>query len=104
MKRALKSNINNIVQIRTCIGCRSTDAKNSLIRLVNSRDGIIVDPTGKQNGRGAYIHTDQQCVDRILDGRMLSKALRVEIGPDELLGLKTDIKVVSAKMSVEVVQ
>ena len=104
MKRALKRNINNIVQIRTCIGCRSTDAKHSLIRLVNSPDGIVVDPTGKQNGRGAYIHTNQQCVDRILDVRMLSKALRVEIGPNELLGLKTDIKVVSAKMSVEVVQ
>ena len=104
MKRAHKSNINNIVQIRTCIGCRSTDAKNSLIRLVNGRDGIVVDPTGKQNGRGAYIHTNQQCVDRILDVRMLSKALRVEIDPDELLDLKMNIEVVSAKMSVEVVQ
>ena len=104
MKRALKTNMNNIVQIRTCIGCRSTDAKHSLIRLVNGPDGIVVDPTGKQNGRGAYIHTNQQCVDRILDVRMLSKALRVEIGPDELLGLKMNIEVVSAKMSVEVVQ
>lgn len=104
MKRMQNTNTTNKVPIRTCIGCRSTDAKYGLMRLVNGPNGILVDPTGKRNGRGAYIHTNYQCLDRILDGHVLSKALHIEIGPDELLGLKKSIEVITAKMIVEVAQ
>ncbi|MBS60521.1 MAG: hypothetical protein CL606_04340 [Anaerolineaceae bacterium] len=90
-------------QIRTCIGCRSTDVKHVLIRLVNSKNGVMVDKTGKCNGRGAYIHNSGKCWDRILDGRVLRKALRVEDNPDNLLGLRKDIEKITTKMSFEVV-
>ena len=104
VKRLQKTNITNKVPIRTCIACRSTDAKHGLIRLVNSPEGILVDQTGKRDGRGAYIHTNHQCLNRILDGHTLSKALRVEIGPDDLLGLKKNIEIMTVKMSLEVAQ
>jgi predicted RNA-binding protein YlxR (DUF448 family) len=41
---------------RTCVACRETDAKRQLIRLVRTPEGTVeVDPTGKRNGRGAYL-------------------------------------------------
>ena len=91
------------IQIRTCIACRSTDVKHGLIRLVNSQNGILVDKTGKRNGRGAYIHDNYKCWGRILDGRVLTKALRVDDHPDNLLGHRKDIEKITAKMSFEVV-
>ncbi|HER5814556.1 TPA: YlxR family protein [Streptococcus pyogenes] len=36
-------------------------AKRDLLRIVKTRDGqVFIDPTGKQNGRGAYIKLDNQ--------------------------------------------
>jgi len=90
------------IPIRTCIGCRSNDVKNGLIRLVNSQNGILVDKTGKRNGRGAYIHNNDKCWERILDGRIISKALRADDTPEDLLGLRKDIETIITRMSFEV--
>lgn len=36
-------------------------AKRDLLRIVKTKDGqVFIDPTGKQNGRGAYIKLDNQ--------------------------------------------
>jgi predicted RNA-binding protein YlxR (DUF448 family) len=41
---------------RTCVVCRATGDKRALTRLVRTPDdGVHVDPTGKRNGRGAYL-------------------------------------------------
>ncbi|MBC8078429.1 MAG: YlxR family protein, partial [Chloroflexales bacterium] len=41
---------------RTCVACRRTDAKRGLLRLVREADGrVALDPSGKRNGRGAYL-------------------------------------------------
>ena len=41
---------------RTCIECRKTDSKQQFIRIVRTPEGSVeYDPTGKANGRGAYV-------------------------------------------------
>lgn len=41
---------------RKCIACQERDSKKGLIRIVKNKEGeIFLDPTGKANGRGAYI-------------------------------------------------
>jgi predicted RNA-binding protein YlxR (DUF448 family) len=49
-----------------------------MIRLVRTAEGILVDPTGKLAGRGAYLHDRRECWERALKGA-LSHALKVEI-------------------------
>jgi uncharacterized protein len=63
---------------RTCVGCRQTLAKRSLIRVVRSPEGLRVDPTGKIPGRGAYLHDRRSCWERGLKGP-LAHALKVEL-------------------------
>ena len=46
---------------RTCVGCREVLSKRSLIRIVNSPEGVKVDATGKAHGRGAYLHDKRSC-------------------------------------------
>lgn len=65
---------------RTCIGCRSTLSKKELIRIVRTPQGVLVDPTGKAAGRGAYIHKVRSCWEKALKGP-INHALRVEITP-----------------------
>jgi predicted RNA-binding protein YlxR (DUF448 family) len=63
---------------RTCVGCRQTQAKRSLIRIVRTPDGLQVDPTGKLPGRGAYLHDARSCWESGLKGA-LAHALKVEL-------------------------
>ena len=67
---------------RTCVGCREHSAKGDLFRLVRTPEGVIADPSGKMNGRGAYIHGNQECLQKALKGH-LEKALRVSITEED---------------------
>ena len=67
---------------RTCVGCRLTLPKRSLIRVVRRTDGVHIDPTGKQPGRGAYLHNARSCWERGLKGA-LANALKTELTVDD---------------------
>jgi hypothetical protein len=70
------------IPIRTCIGCRQSQGKRTLIRLVRTAEGICIDPTGKQSGRGAYVHRDPACLEAALKGGRLEQALRTTISAE----------------------
>ena len=64
---------------RTCIACRSTEAKRGLVRVVRTPEGRVeLDPTGKKNGRGAYVHEQAACWDEALKQGRLGRALKVD--------------------------
>src|SRR3954469_8055644 len=66
------------VPLRTCIACRSTEAKRALVRIVRTPEGRVeLDPTGKKNGRGAYVHESRACWDEALKKDRLGRALKV---------------------------
>jgi uncharacterized protein len=68
---------------RTCVGCRTVLPKRSLVRLVRRLDGILVDPTGKLAGRGAYLHNVRSCWEKGLKGP-LANALKATLTPEDL--------------------
>lgn len=68
---------------RTCIACGAKTDKSSLTRLVSSGSGIRVDPTGKMNGRGAYLCLGPDCDPASLRARKLSYALRTTVTEEE---------------------
>ncbi|MBN1200713.1 MAG: YlxR family protein [Anaerolineae bacterium] len=75
-KRSAKPRRRHVPQ-RTCVVCRTTADKRSLTRLVRTpENGVHVDPTGKRNGRGAYLCDQPECWDSALDTGVLAKALR----------------------------
>lgn len=83
MKAKSKQRQKHIPQ-RTCAACRKKIDKRQLKRLVYSaEDGLIVDPTGKRNGRGTYLCDDPACWDKAVKTKLLDQALRVEISQTE---------------------
>ncbi|MFC2053836.1 YlxR family protein [Chloroflexota bacterium] len=67
---------------RTCVGCREVLPKRELIRIVRSPDGVVIDPTGKISGRGAYLHDRRSCWERGLKGA-LANALKIELTDED---------------------
>lgn len=69
---------------RTCVGCRATAPKRSMIRVVRSPEGAVaVDATGKAAGRGAYVHGTRPCVRAAVRGGALGRALKVRLPAGE---------------------
>ncbi|MCS6840601.1 MAG: YlxR family protein [Roseiflexus sp.] len=75
---------------RTCVACRRTDAKRALIRLVRDAGGRVqIDPTGKRNGRGAYLCHDPTCWEQAIRRHALERALRISVlHPDDAAALE----------------
>ncbi len=69
---------------RTCVVCRETNAKRTLTRIVRTaNEGVQVDPTGKQNGRGAYLCDQETCWRRAVETDVLEKALRTTLTTED---------------------
>lgn len=59
------------------------------MRVVKTPAGDVqVDPTGKANGRGAYVHSRRACWEQALAKDKLGRALRATISPDALAALR----------------
>lgn len=68
---------------RTCVVCHDKRDKRLLVRLVKTADGLKVDPTGKMDGRGAYLCDRTSCWDQAIHGPALGKALRTTLNDED---------------------
>lgn len=71
------------VPMRTCVVCREKAGKRALIRIVRAEAGVQVDPSGKLNGRGAYLCERETCWERALVSGVLEKALRTQLTAED---------------------
>ena len=68
---------------RTCMGCNSQKDKKELIRIVKNKDNLIViDITGKKEGRGAYICNNSKCLEKVQKSKRLEKILNCKISEE----------------------
>ena len=71
-----------IVQ-RMCMGCNEKKDKRELIRIVLNKNGeIFIDKTGKQEGRGAYICNNINCLEKAIKTKRLEKVFDKKIEED----------------------
>jgi len=66
--------------VRTCVACREEAGKAELVRIVRRPDGSVgLDRSGKEAGRGAYLHASGECVGTARKRRSLDWALGVTV-------------------------
>ncbi|WP_443594763.1 RNase P modulator RnpM [Agathobacter sp.] len=71
---------NKKIPMRKCVGCQEMNEKKSLIRVVKTAGGdIILDDTGKKNGRGAYICKSLECLKKAKKTKALERSLGVSV-------------------------
>jgi predicted RNA-binding protein YlxR (DUF448 family) len=73
------------IPFRMCAGCGEMKSKKEMIRVLKSPEGeIVIDATGKKNGRGAYICSSVECLQKAVKTKALERSLKVNI-PKELI-------------------
>ena len=65
---------------RTCMGCNAKKDKKDLIRIVKNKNGEInIDKTGKQEGRGAYLCDNIECLEKAIKTKKIEKVFEQKI-------------------------
>lgn len=83
---------------RTCIICREMKDKRELIRVVRTPEkNVVIDPTGKANGRGAYLCRRSDCQQKGLQKGRLDRALKVTLSEADLTQLRNALQAELAK-------
>ncbi len=69
---------------RTCVVTKEKLPKKELIRVVRTPEKtVIIDETGKANGRGAYLKKSKEVIEQARKTKILEKHLEIMI-PDEV--------------------
>lgn len=71
------------IPLRRCVGCFESKPKNELYRIVKTADDeIILDKTGKKNGRGAYICSNKGCLEKVIKSKRLEREFETRISEE----------------------
>ena len=81
------------IPMRMCTGCGEMKPKRSMIRVVHQKDGtILLDTTGKQAGRGAYVCPQLSCLLKARKARRLEKAFSCKISDEIYAALESQMQ------------
>lgn len=68
------------IPMRSCIVTREKFPKQELIRVVRTpNQEVVVDLTGKANGRGAYLKKDLEVFEKAKKSKILDRILEIEV-------------------------
>ena len=72
------------VPMRQCTGCREMKNKKEMMPVLKTGEGeILLDTTGRKNGRGAYLCYSLECLEKARKNKGLERSLKTEI-PQEV--------------------
>lgn len=72
------------IPLRQCVGCSEMKGKKEMMRVLKTAEGdIVLDMSGKKNGRGAYLCMKGECLKMARKNKGLERSLKMRI-PDEI--------------------
>lgn len=79
--------------LRKCLGCQEMKEKKELIRVVRDQEGSFsIDPTGKKNGRGAYICKNAACLEKAIRNKGFERSFKMAIPEEVALLLRKELE------------
>ena len=79
------------IPVRTCVACRTPGDKRGLLRVIRDPEGIVrFDPTGKANGRGAYVCASETCISLAQKQKKLDRSLKASADPSVFEDLRAN--------------
>ena len=86
------------IPMRQCIGCGEKKSKRDMIRILRTTEGeIVLDATGRKNGRGAYLCGSTECLNKAEKSRGLERSLKTVIPAEVYESLKKEIEKLAEK-------
>lgn len=66
--------------MRQCVGCGEMKSKKEMLRILKTAEGeILLDATGRKNGRGAYLCNSRECLKRAARGKGLERSFKMPV-------------------------
>lgn len=86
------------VPMRKCIGCQEMKNKKEMMRVLKTPEGeIVIDLTGRKNGRGAYLCFLKECLEKSMKNKGLERSLKTTIPASVYEKLKEEIDQIESK-------
>ena len=83
---------NNKIPMRQCTGCREMKSKKEMIRVLKTpEDEIVLDTTGRKNGRGAYVCPSIECLDKAIRNHGIERSLKTSVPEEVYEDLKKEL-------------
>lgn len=80
------------VPLRKCTGCGEMKNKKEMLRVLKTTEGeILLDATGKKNGRGAYLCRSRECFEKAVKSKGLERSLKCSVPQDVMESLKKEM-------------
>lgn len=77
------------IPMRMCVACRQMQPKKELCRVVRTPEGeILLDRTGRKNGRGAYLCPNIRCLEKAIKIKALDRALEHSLDKETVEALR----------------
>ena len=68
------------IPLRQCIGCGEMKSKKEKIRVLRTAEGeILIDATGRKNGRGAYLCPSCECLKKAVKSKGLDRSFKMAV-------------------------
>lgn len=81
------------IPMRQCIGCREMKSKKEMMRVLRTPEGeILLDTTGRKNGRGAYLCRSMECLNKAVKNQGIQRSLKTEIPKEVYDNLKKEFE------------
>ena len=81
------------VPLRQCIGCGEMKSKREMIRVIKTpEDEILLDATGRKNGRGAYLCPAMECLKKAVKSKGLERSFKMAIPPEVYQALEKEME------------
>lgn len=68
------------IPVRQCVGCGEMKNKKEMMRVLRTpEEEIVLDDTGKKNGRGAYLCKSRECLAKARKNKGLERSFKMGI-------------------------
>ncbi len=81
------------VPLRQCIGCGEMKSKKEMVRILKTESGeIVLDATGRKNGRGAYLCPSMDCFHKAVKGRGIERSFKMAVPKEVYAALEKEME------------
>lgn len=86
------------VPMRKCVGCGEMKSKKEMMRVLKTAEKeIVLDTTGRKNGRGAYLCFCKECLQNAAKNRGLERSLKMAIPKEVYESLEREFENIEQK-------
>ena len=81
------------IPLRQCIGCGEMKSKKEMIRILKTEsEGIVLDATGRKNGRGPYLCPNMECFRKAVKNKGLERSFKMPVSREVYEALEKEME------------